>query len=440
VSWKRWKLITSSSSGIGRSRVVFRALAAFALAAVTARSAPETLPDIAGATNVPVPGVGVMLGGYLFQPSMRKAQMPALLLLHGNPGSAEDLEPAARNLAERGYVALALSMRGFPGSGGQDDCGARQADDAVEALHWLARQPGVDRSRLGVLGYGQGAQVALLAAARSSLLRAVVAYSPITDVARWAQTTAYQPARDYVTQVCQPHGLSSVSPLFHSPTMSAPVLLIHGAADDRVPPSQSELMHEALQGGGRFSELHLLPEVGHELTDDELEQTWPWVAGFLARNQMLSLAARTAEQQTRVNTFTERGWVSRLGHRGIKTIRELGPVKREIVTKVQNPHVDGRTDEIREFFLRGLYVRALFPGGQHSAYLLQQVEISKARWRARYGLNLGTTRETLEEKLGQPDAEQDGFLEYFHSMGIGTARIYLDAGRIVKLAWEFPAD
>jgi dienelactone hydrolase len=434
-------LITTSSLRAGRSLLVRSALLVLGLVAtVVAQAEPETLPDIAGATNVAVSGVGVMLGGYLFQPSARKPQMPALLLLHGNPGNAEDLESAARSLAERGYIALALSMRGFPGSGGEDDCGAHQADDAVEALHWLARQPGADRSRLGILGYGQGAQVALLAAARTSVLRAVVAYFPVTDVTRWADTTAYQAVRDYVARVCQPHGPSVVSPLFHAATMGAPVLLIHGGADDRVPPSQSELMYQALQGSSRQSELHVVPGARHEFTPDEIEQTWPWVMGFLARNQMLSLAARTPEQQARVNAFTEQGWSSRLGRRGIKTIRDLGPVRKETVTKVQNPHVDGHTDEIREFFLSGLYVKALFPGGRHNAYLLQQVEITKPRWRAKYGLNVGSTREALEEKLGQPDAEQDDFLEYIHSMGIGTARIYINAERIVKLEWEFPAD
>lgn len=425
-----------------RARVLASALLALVLAATAVATAgdPETLPDIAGAANVAVSGVGVMLGGYLFQPSIRKPQMPALLLLHSNPGNAEDLEAPARSLAERGYVALALSMRGFPGSGGKDDCGARQADDAVEALRWLARQPGVDRSRLGILGYGQGAQVALLAAARTGLLRAVVAYYPVTDIVRWGETTAHQAVRDYVAQVCQPRGVSVVSPLFHPATIGAPVLLIHGAADDRVPASQSELMHAALQSSGRSSELRLVPEARHEFTADELEDSWPWVMGFLARNQMLSLAARTPEQQNRVNAFTEKGWASRLGRRGIKTIRELGPVQRETVTRFQNPHVDGHTDEIREFFLGGLYIKALFPGGQHDAYLLQQVEITKSRWHAKYGLNLGTTREAVEEALGQPDGEQDGFLEYFHSMGIGTARIYLKAERIVKLEWEYRAD
>src|SRR5215470_3586570 len=141
---------------MGRLLFVVAVLLAFAAAPATGRTDLGALPEIAGAARVEVPGVGVMLGGYLFQPPVLRPPMPALLLLHDNPGSAEDLESVARNLAERGYVALALSMRGFPGSEGEDDCGARQADDAVEALHWLAHQAGVDRSRLGILGLGQG--------------------------------------------------------------------------------------------------------------------------------------------------------------------------------------------------------------------------------------------------------------------------------------------
>ena len=419
---------------------VVAVLLALVVAPAAGRAQVGALPEIAGAASVAVPGVGVILGGYLFQPPVRRPPMPALLLLHDNPGSAEDLEGVARNLAERGYVALALSMRGFAGSEGQDDCGARQADDAVEALHWLARQPGVDRSRLGILGFGQGAQVALLAAARSSLAKAVVAYFPVTDVTRWSEGTTYQSVRDYVARVCQSQAPSSVSPLLHAATISASVLLIHGDEDDRVPSQQSRLMHEALQGVGRQSELRLVPGARHGFTPDELEQSWPWVMNFLGRNQMLSVAARSPEQQRRVNVFTEQGWASRLGQRGINTIRDLGQVKREKVTLVQNPHVDGRTDEIREFFLPGLYVKALFPGRQHKAYLLQEVEITDPHWRAKYGLNLGATRASVEDKLGQPDGEQDGFLEYFHSMGIGTARIYLRDERIVKLEWEFRAD
>jgi dienelactone hydrolase len=431
------------SAGAARFGAVPLALAAavFILPAASARGATDPLPDVAGATTVSVPGVGVSLAGYLFNPALRARAVPAVLLLHGAGGNAEDLLDTARVLAEQGYVALALTMRGFRGSEGQDDCGARQADDAVEALNWLGRQPGVDASRLGIVGFGQGGQVALLAAAQTTLPRAVVAYFPVTDTRRLKETTAYEPMRMYVATTCDPRGAQVVSPVAHVSSISAAVLLIHGAADDQVPASQSELMYDALQAAGKQSELHLVPEARHEFTPEEFEESWPLVVRFLGRHQMLSLDSRDAEQQKRVNIFTEQGWAFRLGLRGIQTIRALGPVKREKVTVLQNPHVDGRTDEVREFFFAdGLYVKALFPGRQQNAYLLQEVVITKPRYKVKFGLNVGATRRALIDKLGQPDGEQPGFVEYFHSMGIGAVRIHFKDDRIVRLEWDFRAD
>jgi len=419
------------------------ALAALILgwSATSTRAAPERLPDVAAAASVSVPGVGVNLAGYLLKPATRPRDLPAVLLLHDSGRSAEDLIDTARALTEQGYAALALSMRGFRGSEGVDDCGARQADDTVEALNWLARQPEIDASRLGILGFGRGGQVALLAAANSTLPRAVVAYFPMTDIQRLQDSSSHAPMRNYVAATCSPRGAGVVSPLARAASISAPVLLIHGATDDLMPRSQSDLMHEALQAAGRQSELQVLPEAGHDFTEEEFDESWPWVVRFLGRHQMRSVASRDAEQQKRVNIFTEQGWTFRLGLRGIQSVRALGKVKREKVTVLQNPHVAGRTDEIREFFFAdGLYVKVLFPGRQQSQYLIQEVQITNARYKAKFGINLGTTRRALEQKLGLPDGEQNGFVEYFHSMGIGTARIYLKNDRIQKLEWEFRAD
>jgi dienelactone hydrolase len=417
------------------------ALLTFVLAAGSASCGADVLPDVAGAATVVVSGVGVSLSGYLVKPERRTRSVPAVLLLHDAGGNAEDLVATAHVLAEQGYMALALSMRGFRGSEGEDDCGARQADDAVEALNWLARQPGVDASRLGVIGFGQGAQVALLAAAYTTLPRAVVAYVPVTDVAGLRQTTADETFRHYLSTVCVARGVTLVSPLAHVSSINAAVLLIHGAADTRTPASQSEVMYDALQGAGKQSELHIIPGAKHELTLEQFQESWPAVMRFLGRHQMLSLDSRDAEQQKRVNVFTEQGWAFRLGLRGIQTIRALGKVKREKVTVLENPHVPGHSDELREFFFEdGLYVKALFPGRQQSAYLLQEVAITKPRYKVKYGLNVGATKRAMLDKLGQPDGEQAGFVEYFHSMGIGTARIYFKDDRISKLEWEFRAD
>jgi hypothetical protein len=246
--------------------------------------------------------------------------------------------------------------------------------------------------------------------------------------------------RDYVKLVCRPQTMEKVSPIASAASINAPVLLIHGARDDRVPASQSEAMRSALEAAHKQVELHILPQARHEFSPTQFEESWPWVVSFLASHQMLSLASRTPEQQHAVNDFSEHGWASRLGARGIKSVRQLGTIKRERVVLADNPHVRGRKDELREFTFDGMYVRALFPGRAHDAYLLQEVEITKPRWRVKYGLNVGATRDEVLQALGQPDGEKPEFVEYFHSLGIGTARIWLVDNRITKLEWEFRAD
>ena len=130
------------------------------------------------------------LGGILFRPANTSKPQPAIIVLHGwaQPGvaGAPRVEGTARRLAERGYVALALSMRGWPPSSGWDDCGTAQPDDVAKAADWLATLPGVDGDSIGVLGFSLGGQVALLSATRSVRIKAIVAYFPITDIQRWA--------------------------------------------------------------------------------------------------------------------------------------------------------------------------------------------------------------------------------------------------------------
>jgi dipeptidyl aminopeptidase/acylaminoacyl peptidase len=113
------------------------------------------------------------------------------------------VEGTARRLSEQGYVALALSMRGWPPSSGWDDCGTAQPDDVAKAADWLATLPGVDGDSIGVLGFSLGGQVALLSGARSGRIKAIVAYFPITDVQRWGDTTSNPGVRYfYVPLVC----------------------------------------------------------------------------------------------------------------------------------------------------------------------------------------------------------------------------------------------
>lgn len=230
-------------------------------------------------------GAGVTLGGYLHRPSADQPR-PALVILHGWQPAGTDgaavVEARARRFADEGYVALALALRGWPPSGGQDDCGLRQPDDLVSAVAWLGAQPGVAADRIGLVGFSQGGQVALLAAARGARVRAVVAYFPVTDVARWKATTTQPDIPDYITAVCEPGGTASRSPLQTAGAVAAPVLLVHGDRDTRVPTEQSVLFHAARSTAAWPTELFLVPGAGHGFVAAEEAQARPVVDRFLA--------------------------------------------------------------------------------------------------------------------------------------------------------------
>lgn len=237
-----------------------------------------------GRYDVTLPGAGVTLGGILFRPAATERRVPAIIVLHGwaevgVPG-APRVEGTARRLSEQGYVTLALSMRGWPNSGGRDDCGLEQPDDIAKAAEWLASLSGVNPDRIGVLGFSQGGQVALLAGARTKRIKAIVAYYPVTDIQRWGVTTSHSGIRNsYVPYVCEPGGHWR-SPVNVAGKIEAPVLLIHGDRDTRVPTEQSLRMQQALQKANRQVELQLIAGAEHGFTSGQNEQAWPLALKF----------------------------------------------------------------------------------------------------------------------------------------------------------------
>lgn len=259
---------------MAKTLVLLLVLVAAACAPLVTDLATVSAP---GRHEVSLSGSGVTLGGILFRPASSAKAMPAIIVLHGwapegVPG-APRVEGWAQRLSEQGYVALALSMRGWPPSNGRDDCGAKQPDDVVEAVDWLAALPGVNADFIGVLGFSLGGQVALLAGARSPRIKAIVAYFPIADIQRWRDTTSNAAIRDlYVPQVCGAG--DSNSPVNSADKIRAPVLLIHGDRDRWVPTEQSLMMREALRKANRYVELLVIGGGDHGFTDEQNKEAW----------------------------------------------------------------------------------------------------------------------------------------------------------------------
>jgi len=270
-----------------RVLLVVCGLSAAGCGALEPPTAPSSsaAPTAAGRHEVTIAADGVVLGGVLHRPDTTEPR-PALIVLHGwlpaGSNGAATVEARAQRYAAEGYVALALAMRGWFPSGGADDCGLQQPDDVERAVEWLRGLPGVQADRVGLVGFSQGGQVALLTAARDPRVRAVVAVFPVTDVARWKTTTANADIPGYVTAVCEPAGTGPRSPVTRAADIAAPVLLVHGDADTRVPTEQSVRMRDALAAAGRRVQLLLVPGAQHGFTAAEEAVARPVVDAFLA--------------------------------------------------------------------------------------------------------------------------------------------------------------
>ena len=235
---------------------------------------------IAGSRAI-VAGAGVPIEVLLFTPTQPAA---AVVLLHGWNGSAQDLATPAQQLAEAGYLALSVSMRGWGGSGGDDDCGLEQPDDVTAVLRWLASERPDVAPRIGLLGISQGGQVALLCAARGAPASAVAAWAPVTDVARWKVTTEHPGIPAYVDRACADGDLARRSPLASAGAIRVPVLLVHGGADTRVPTAQSRLLHDAVRQAGGRSRLEVLEGVGHHRGHDGNARAFGVTTAFFAEH------------------------------------------------------------------------------------------------------------------------------------------------------------
>lgn len=161
------------------------------------------------------------LGGTINLP-LGEGPFPAVLLLpdgttldHPN-GAYELLADLADYLARQGLAVLRLDGRGTGRSAAVPVANAESdlVADAQSALAFLRTRPGIDPVRVGVLGHGEGANVALLAAAQTPAPAFVVALGAagLSGQQLLARQTALvnQPGEPDTAQLAQAHRQAQV--------------------------------------------------------------------------------------------------------------------------------------------------------------------------------------------------------------------------------------
>ncbi|MFN2136325.1 MAG: S9 family peptidase [Candidatus Promineifilaceae bacterium] len=214
---------------------------------------------------------------YFFQPEdAGKGERPAIVFVHGGPESQfrPDFKFLIQYFVHNGYAVLAPNVRGSSGYGNAymhlDNVEKRMDSvaDLAYAARWLASQPGIDAGRLVVYGGSYGGFMVLSSLTTyPDLWAAGVNIVGISNFVTFLEnTSAYRRAHresEYGSLAKNRDFLQSISPLNQVDQIQAPLMVIHGANDPRVPLSEAQQLVDAVRAHGVPVEFLVFDDEGH---------------------------------------------------------------------------------------------------------------------------------------------------------------------------------
>ena len=250
-------LVAATVAGIGLLRGVLRWAVRASLAAP--RIAHDRTPAEYGLPFETVridTANGRRLHGWLIPPAIATAlPCPSVIVLHGWGGNAAMMLPLARPLCDAGFASLFVDAR-CHGASDNDNFASlpRFAEDVEHAMRWLTRRAEVDARRIGLIGHSVGAGAVLLVASRRPEVAAVVSVAafshPATMMRRWLahKRIPERPLGRYVLDYVQEtigYRFDDIAPVATIVRVICPVLLVHGADDEVVPPDEARQIFAA---------------------------------------------------------------------------------------------------------------------------------------------------------------------------------------------------
>jgi dipeptidyl aminopeptidase/acylaminoacyl peptidase len=223
---------------------------------------------------------------------------PVIVYVHGGPES--QFKPYFNFLIQyflaHGYAVLAPNVRGSTGYGKAfshlDDVKKRMDSvaDLAYAAYWLKEQPQIDGGKMIVYGGSYGGFMVLAAMTHyPDLWTAGVNLVGISNLATFLENTSlYRRAHreaEYGSLEKDRGFLESIAPINHLDKVQAPLMVIHGANDPRVPLSEAEQLVESLKARGVPVEFLVLEDEGHGIVKyKNKEVVYPAIVTFLEKH------------------------------------------------------------------------------------------------------------------------------------------------------------
>ena len=206
---------------------------------------------------------GKTIHGYLTLPNgVSPAGLPLVVNPHGGPFWIRDYwgwDAEPQMLASRGYAVLQVNFRGSGGYGnsfleaGYKNWGTTMIDDITDGLRYTIAQGYADPARVCIYGVSYGGYAAMMSAVREpDAYKCVVAFAGIYDLPPFLRDTDTSSSWQGSNFIQDFVGVSNEikaqqSPLTYIDKLKAPVFIVHGEDDKRVPFRQAKLLRSALE-------------------------------------------------------------------------------------------------------------------------------------------------------------------------------------------------
>jgi alpha-beta hydrolase superfamily lysophospholipase len=213
-----------------------------------------------------------------------------VFVLPGIRDSKDSMRGWGQMLVDAGFRAVLVDLRGQGRSTGDYlTYGVQESADLSQVLDTLTER-NIARGPIGVMGNSYGAATAIQWAGHDRRVEAVVAVSPFASLRAIVPAYGIVPMpASFVNRIIalagqrggfDPDSASAVDAIART---AAPVLLIHGRSDARIPSWHSERIHAA---GAGHSELVLVDGEGHESVGGApkthlAERTQQWFGTYL---------------------------------------------------------------------------------------------------------------------------------------------------------------
>ncbi len=246
---------------------------------------------------------GLLIHGYLTVPvGHQPKDLPLVVLVHGGPWVRDTwgFEPLVQLLANRGYAVLQMNYRGSTGYGeelyqkARRQIGREIQDDIEDATRWAITAGVADPKHIAIMGGSYGGYSTLFGLGHNpELYRCGISIAGVTDwpaIYQDSDVAESKAAKRYWRdQIGDPikdqYDLRGISPVNFADKIAAPLLIIQGKEDQRVPQDQAKRMIDALTKAGRKPESLFMPNLGHTLGNEKQRtEIYKAVVAFLEKN------------------------------------------------------------------------------------------------------------------------------------------------------------